>query len=151
MGRLTETSCTIIDLKGVGVSKAKSAYGYIQKTSVISQNYYPERMGKLYLINAPFGFATVWHFIKGWLDPVTQKKIEVLGSGYKDHLLRQVPPQNLPKHLGGTCVCKGGCELSDAGPWQEPEWTNDTWTRKANEQPQEELEAEWKQIRSSRR
>jgi len=23
---------------------------------------------------------------------------------------------------GGDCRCPGGCELSDVGPWQDPQW-----------------------------
>lgn len=121
-GYLLETSCSILDLKGVGISKASSVYGYIQKTSAVSQNYYPERLGKLYMINAPWGFSTVWSFIKGWLDPVTVAKIHILGSGYEKELLAQIPKENLPKQYGGSCHCQGGCELSDEGPWQDSQF-----------------------------
>ncbi|KJZ77290.1 Sec14 cytosolic factor [Hirsutella minnesotensis 3608] len=121
--KLLETCCTIMDLKGVGISKMTQVYDYVKKVSVISQNYYPERLGKLYVINSPWGFATVWSVVKGWLDPVTTAKIQILGSGYKTDLLKQVPAENLPKAFGGTCECAGGCENSDAGPWREPEWT----------------------------
>jgi hypothetical protein len=119
---LLETSCTIMDLKGVGIAKATSVYGYLQSVTVISQNYYPERLGKLYIINAPWGFAGVFSVIKRFLDPVTVAKIHVLGSGYEKELLGQVPAENLPKQFGGKCQCEGGCMLSDAGPWQDPHW-----------------------------
>lgn len=118
-GHLLETSCTIMDLKGVGLSNVSSVYGYVQKASAISQNYYPERMGKLYLINAPWGFSSVFSMVKKFLDPVTVAKIHVLGSGYEKELLAQIPKENLPKQFGGSCQCPGGCELSDAGPWQD--------------------------------
>lgn len=121
-GKLLETCCTILDLKGVGVSRAPSVYGYVRQTSAISQNYYPERLGKLYLINAPWGFSGVFSFVKGFLDPVTVQKIHVLGANYQSELLAQVPKENLPKQFGGECECEGGCMLSDMGPWQESEW-----------------------------
>jgi hypothetical protein len=121
-GKLLETCCTIMDLKGVGITSVPSVYGYVRQASVISQNYYPERLGKLYLINAPWGFSTVFNVVKGFLDPVTVDKIHVLGANYKKELLAQVPAENLPTEFGGTCQCQGGCELSDMGPWQEPEW-----------------------------
>lgn len=120
---LMETCCTIMDLKGVGITSVPSVYGYLKQASGISQNYYPERLGKLYLINAPWGFSSVFNVVKGFLDPVTVNKIHVLGSGYKKDLLAQVPVENLPEEFGGTCNCEGGCELSDMGPWREPEWT----------------------------
>jgi hypothetical protein len=121
-GKLLETCCTIMDLKGVGITKVSSVYGYVKQASSISQDHYPERLGKLYLINAPWGFGSVWSVVKGWLDPVTVSKIHVLGGGYQKELLEQVPAENLPTQFGGTCHCEGGCELSDAGPWQDPEW-----------------------------
>ncbi|GAD93274.1 phosphatidylinositol transporter, putative [Paecilomyces variotii No. 5] len=122
-GKLLETCCTIMDLKGVGITNVPSVYGYVRQASAISQNYYPERLGKLYLINAPWGFSSVFSVVKGFLDPVTVSKIHVLGSGYQKELLAQVPAENLPVEFGGKCACQGGCALSDMGPWQEPEWT----------------------------
>lgn len=121
-GQLLETCCTVFDLKGVGLSKAGSVYGYVKQASAISQNYYPERLGKMYIINAPWGFSSVFSVVKGFLDPVTVQKIHVLGSGYQSELLAQVPKENLPKLFGGTCDCEGSCALSDAGPWQDPQW-----------------------------
>jgi hypothetical protein len=121
-GSLLETCCTIMDLKGVGLSKVSSVYSYVKEASAISQNYYPERLGKLYIINAPWGFSSVFSVVKGFLDPVTVQKIHVLGSGYLPELLKQVDKENLPEIIGGTCHCEGGCALSDKGPWQDPEW-----------------------------
>jgi hypothetical protein len=43
-GELVETSCTIMDLKGVGVTSISSVYSYVKSASAIGQNYYPERM-----------------------------------------------------------------------------------------------------------
>lgn len=42
-GKLLETCCTIMDLKGVGITSVSSVYGFVSKVSNISQNYYPER------------------------------------------------------------------------------------------------------------
>ena len=121
-GNLLETCCTIMDLKGVGITSIPSVYGYVRQASAISQNYYPERLGKLYLINAPWGFSGAFNIIKGFLDPVTVNKIHVLSSNYKKELLAHVPPENLPAEFGGSCKCEGGCELSDTGPWHDPKW-----------------------------
>jgi len=123
VGSLLETCCTIFDMKGVGLMKAPEVYGYLQSASGVSQNYYPERLGKLYIINAPWGFSSVFSVVKRFLDPVTVAKIHVLGSSYQKELFGQVPKENLPKALGGECSCPGGCELSDEGPWRDPQWT----------------------------
>lgn len=132
-GYLLETSCSILDLKGVGIAKATSVYGYLQAVSAISQNHYPERLGKMYVINAPWGFSGVFSVVKKFLDPVTSAKIHVLGSGYKSELLAQVPAENLPKAFGGSCDCPGGCALSDAGPWQDSQWVKEPkWAKKSD-------------------
>ena len=131
-GHLLETCCTIMDLKGVGLSKAPQVYSYLKSASGLSQNYYPERLGRLYIINAPWGFSTVWSVVKGWLDPVTVQKIHILGSGYKKELLAQVPAENLPDEFGGSCKCPGGCKFSDMGPWKEEKWAKPAkWSKEA--------------------
>jgi hypothetical protein len=47
----------------------------------------------------------------------------VLGSKYQTELLSQIPGENLPKAFGGKCECEGGCEMSDAGPWKEDQYS----------------------------
>jgi CRAL/TRIO domain len=121
-GQLLETCCTIMDLKGVGLNRVSSVYAYVKQASALSQNYYPERLGHMYLINAPWGFSSVFSVVKGFLDPVTVKKIHVLGSNYQTELLEQVPTENLPELFGGTCNCLDGCGFSDDGPWKDPKW-----------------------------
>jgi CRAL/TRIO domain len=134
-GKLLETCCTIMDLKGVGVSKVSSVYSYVKSASAISQNYYPERLGRLYLINAPWGFSGAFNFVKSFLDPVTVQKIHILGASYHAELLAQVPKENLPNQFGGDCECAGGCALSDAGPWQDPKWAKPPkWTERKQNQ-----------------
>jgi hypothetical protein len=143
---MVETSCTILDLKNVTLKQVASVYGYIQAASKIGQNYYPERMGtsssgqantgRFLMINSPRGFSTVWQVIKRFLDQGTVDKISILGKDYQPTLQALIPAENLPKRFGGQCECPGGCEMSDAGPWQEDEWsrplTQQTFTTKAD-------------------
>ncbi|MCO5609971.1 hypothetical protein L7F22_064206 [Adiantum nelumboides] len=80
-GELVETSCTIMDLKNVGVSQFWKVSSYVQQASNIGQHYYPETMGsfrpvrltssyslradtvssfyigKFYIVNAPYIFT----------------------------------------------------------------------------------------------
>lgn len=121
-GHLVETSCTILDLKGITLTAASQVYTYVKEASAIGQNYYPERMGKFYVINAPFGFSTAFNMFKGFLDPVTVNKIFILGSNYKSSLLEQIPAENLPVKFGGKSESEGGVELADDGPWRNPKF-----------------------------
>lgn len=117
VGHPVETTCSILDLNNVSLSSFYKVKDYVFAASKIGQDRYPECMGKFYIINAPWSFSAVWAVIKPWLDPVTVEKIDILGSGYKETLLKQVPAENLPKEFGGKCACVGGCSMSDAGPW----------------------------------
>ncbi|ODV84122.1 hypothetical protein CANARDRAFT_8800 [[Candida] arabinofermentans NRRL YB-2248] len=125
-GVLIETSCTILDLKGISISAISQVLSYVREASKIGQDYYPERMGKFYLINAPFGFSTAFRLFKPFLDPVTVSKIFILGSNYAKDLLKQIPAENLPKKFGGLSeVSKeegGELYLSDVGPWRDPQY-----------------------------
>lgn len=118
MGHPVETFCTILDLGGVSLSNFYQVKDYISTAASIGQLRYPETMGKFYIINASWAFSVIWSMIKPWLDEVTVDKVEIVGGGYKEVLLKQIPKENLPKGLGGECVCVGGCSMSDAGPWR---------------------------------
>ncbi|KAG0287603.1 cytosolic factor, phosphatidylinositol/phosphatidylcholine transfer protein [Linnemannia gamsii] len=123
-GRHIEQCCTILDLKGVSLRQFANAFGFIKRTSAIAQNYYPEMMGKMYVINAPMMFTSVWSMVKPLLDEVTVKKIVILGSSYQADLLQDIDAANLPKIIGGTCECAGGCQTGEPGPWKDPRYMN---------------------------
>ncbi|XBW37161.1 hypothetical protein QEN19_002741 [Hanseniaspora menglaensis] len=125
INHLVETSCTILDLKGISISSAYSVITYVKEASYIGQNYYPERMGKFYLINAPFGFSAAFKLFKPFLDPITVSKIFILGGSYKKDLLKQIDAANLPVKFGGeseVSEAEGGLLLSDIGPWREEQY-----------------------------
>lgn len=126
-GHHIEQCCTIIDLKGVSLRQFASAFGFIKRTSAIAQNYYPEMMGRMYVINAPMMFTSVWGMVKPLLDEVTVKKITILGGNYQNSLLEDIDADYLPKELGGGCECggeKNACRKGDPGPWKDPRYMN---------------------------
>ena len=45
-GERVETSCTIMDLNGVGISQFWKVKSYVQQAASIGQDRYPETMGK---------------------------------------------------------------------------------------------------------
>lgn len=118
-GRYLEQSCTILDLKNVYLTQFPTVTSLVRQVSTIAQNYYPEMLGKMYIINAPMLFTTVWAVVKGFLDEVTVSKISILGSNYKKQLLETIDEASLPKMFGGSCDCPGGCDQADVGPWND--------------------------------
>jgi hypothetical protein len=118
-GTNIENGFTILDLKGVPLSQFNSVRKLINQLTSISSNYYPETLGKMFVINAPTLFTAIWSVLKGMLDENTVAKIHILGSSYSKQLLEHVDAKNLPKFLGGECECPGGCDRSDVGPWND--------------------------------
>jgi hypothetical protein len=60
-------------------------------------------MNKMYIINGPRFFGATWSLIKGWLDPRTANKIEVISSrkAWEKALLDYVDEDQLPSDYGG--------------------------------------------------
>jgi CRAL/TRIO domain len=62
-------------------------YGLIKLASQIGSDYYPEIMGNMFVVNAPYLFAGVWTIVKGFIDERTRNKIKIMGSGFEKTLL----------------------------------------------------------------
>ncbi|KAK7351870.1 hypothetical protein VNO77_11614 [Canavalia gladiata] len=119
-----DQSTTILDVQGVGLkSLNKAARDLLQRLQKIDGDNYPESLNRMFIINAGSGFRLLWNTIKSFLDPKTTSKIHVLGNKYQSKLLEIIDASELPEFLGGTCTCadKGGCMLSDKGPWNDQE------------------------------
>ena len=119
--RPVEQSCTILDANGIGImSLFGPIKGFLKLASDIGQDYYPEMLGKMTIVNVGFLFRAVWSLVKSFIDPKTQAKINLCKSSYKDDLLALVDEENLPHFFGGKCKCSGflyDCLGSDIGPW----------------------------------
>ncbi len=120
-GKLIEQSLTIIDVDGVGLGMmAGKTKEFLKIASNIAQNYYPEMLGTMFIINSSFFFKAVWSIVQGFIDEKTRNKIKVEKSQYAKKILELVDEKDLPTFLGGKCKCEhveGGCLYSDIGPW----------------------------------
>jgi hypothetical protein len=77
----------ILDLKD-GSSKLFNAEirSIVQEATAVSQDYFPETMAKMFILNAPFWFRGAWFVIKQFIDSKTVAKISILGGSYKKEL-----------------------------------------------------------------
>ena len=56
----------------------------------MAQDNYPEILGNMFIVNAPFLFTGIWAIVKVWIDDKTKEKIKILGGSYKKELLQFV-------------------------------------------------------------
>lgn len=64
----------------------------------VAQAQYPERLERVYLVNAPYGFSTAWTLIAALLDAKTTSKIKFCTT--KD-LLKDIDAETLSVSYGG--------------------------------------------------
>ena len=95
----------------------KRTQALVKLGSQIAQDYYPEQLGQMMIVNAPWVFTGIWAVVKAFLDEKTRKKIQIHGgSAYKKELLKYVDPDQLADFLGGTNTNL----ISDNwGPWND--------------------------------
>ncbi|OAV99296.1 hypothetical protein, variant [Puccinia triticina 1-1 BBBD Race 1] len=133
--KITNAFC-IVDLKGFTLTQFWQIKNIARICFSISQDYYPETMGYLAIINAPKSFATIFKAVTPWLSKETISKINILGEDYQSTLLEHIDEENLPSFLGGTCQCNNQFSCSqndkkfDRSPWlKERNWKNQSWRK----------------------
>ena len=77
--------------------------GMIYQQVKILQKYFPERLGKAYLVNTPWIFNATWVLIKSWLDPRTASKVYFLEEkDMKEVLISEIDEDVLEVKYGGN-------------------------------------------------
>lgn len=71
----------------------------------IDENYYPERLGQMFMVNPPTIFPVLWNLVKHLFDPITKSKIHVIKKGNDTSitLLQYIHQDHLPFIYGGNC------------------------------------------------
>jgi hypothetical protein len=102
-GQHIDTFCVVIDLKNMSMSQITRAfYKLITAIAKMDSDHFPERLGPLYIINAPRMFTFVWGGIKPALDERTRNKLKLIGTNYEEELLGIIDSDQLPPEYGGT-------------------------------------------------
>ncbi|ELU08275.1 hypothetical protein CAPTEDRAFT_150138 [Capitella teleta] len=120
-GRPIEQVSLIFDMQGIGMSYLwkPSVDCYVEIMKMFEANY-PETMKTTYLINAPKIFPILYNIIKPLLREETKLKLKILGSNWKEEIVKWIDPEHLPVYWGGkardpdgdihckSTVCIGG-------------------------------------------
>lgn len=103
-GKHCETFTLVIDAKGVTFSGNN---GYLKECGENDNIAFPERLGRLIVINAPWVFPFFWKIVSPFIDAKTKAKIEIVYGNPTQDLLKTIDESVLPKEYGGKCECKG--------------------------------------------
>ncbi|KAH8695412.1 CRAL-TRIO domain-containing protein [Talaromyces proteolyticus] len=96
-------STYIIDISGVSLKQFWGIRRYLQILSMLSTTYYPETLGRVFIIGMPSFFKSVWSAVSKWFDPVTRSKFHILSvSEDTSTLISFMDPSSLPIAYGGT-------------------------------------------------
>jgi hypothetical protein len=101
---------------------SRAAMSFLHEIALMDSTHYPERLGLIAVINAPYTLSAAWAVISGWLDPVTRKKVQILsGERYWKPLLASVmAPDQIPLEYGGTLDVRLR-DLKDGSPPPQPQ------------------------------
>ncbi|KAG5019528.1 hypothetical protein AAZX31_06G156300 [Glycine max] len=95
-----EKFLAIADIKGWAYANS-DLRGYLNALSIL-QDCYPERLGKMVIVHAPYMFMKIWKMIYPFIDDNTKKKIVfVENKKLKSTLLEEIEESQLPDIYGG--------------------------------------------------
>ncbi|KAJ4728901.1 random slug protein 5-like [Melia azedarach] len=95
-----EKFVVIGDLQGWGYANS-DLRAYLGALCIL-QDYYPERLGKMFIVHAPYIFNTVWKIVYPFIDNNTKKKIVfVEDKKLKSTLLEEIDESQIPEIYGG--------------------------------------------------
>ncbi|XP_059633419.1 uncharacterized protein LOC132276150 [Cornus florida] len=100
MPRGQEKFIGVVELEGWGYSNS-DIRGYLAALSIL-QDCYPERLGKIFIVHAPYMFMTAWKAVYPFIDNKTRKKINfVENKKLRPTLLGDIDESQLPDIYGG--------------------------------------------------
>ncbi|CAH1419069.1 unnamed protein product [Lactuca virosa] len=95
-----EKFVAIADVEGWGYSNS-DIRAYLASISIL-QEYYPERLGKMFFLHVPYIFMAAWKMIYPFIDKKTREKIIfVENKELKSTLLKDIDESQLPEIYGG--------------------------------------------------
>lgn len=108
LGREISTAVVIVDALGFDPSHLRmpKAFSWGKGMALIDQDHYPERLGLLFIINAPPALYYFWSVLCLVLDKNTQLKVRIFAGrdSWESALLEVVDAAQLPLEYGGSCT-----------------------------------------------
>lgn len=95
----------VVDASDWNISAmSKESMNFAIKLAEISQNNYPGRLNRIFIINVPCMFSIFWSLFKNWLNKETQERIFIVAKKevWEPLLKQYINDNELPVRFGGT-------------------------------------------------
>jgi hypothetical protein len=99
-GRDRHKMSVLVDLAGYKLAGPATLSIIFARTRMEEDNY-PEIVRRIFLLNVPSLFSTLWGVVSAFMDAGTRSKVQLLGSNYLPTLLKYINASNIPSFLGG--------------------------------------------------
>ncbi len=97
----------VLDARNLSLKPSGDGPKLFRETTKMDSTYYPERLGYMLIVNAPWIFKPLWAMIKPWIDPNTVSKIRIFGyNDYQEELKKLIDVKDIPKEYGGEANWK---------------------------------------------
>jgi hypothetical protein len=91
----------VFDMNHLQISLDMDSIWYIKQMLEMDQKFYPERLYKLFIINCPWYFNTIYSIFKPFIDQKTRDKIIILGGDFLSALEEVIDRKCIPTDYGG--------------------------------------------------
>jgi len=105
LGKRVDQFATILDMNGLGFHH-RSALGMLRACLDIDYNYFPDRIGRIYVINTPWVAPYLYQAVQVFLDANTKQRVHIVSGDPKAFLPTVIPKESLPVEYGGTFETK---------------------------------------------
>lgn len=89
------------DLSHINLTPDFDLISYARRVVAIDQNYYPERLHKLFMVNTPWFFSAIFAMLSPFLDAETLAKFNIIHGNHLPRLLEVIDVTEIPEELGG--------------------------------------------------
>lgn len=86
-------------------------WNFVREMLEMLKDHYPERLHRVFLVDAPVVFRALWSLIKPFVDPVTKTKFQfVTGESQRQRLFGAIMdagecmPYQRPRSIWSTCL-----------------------------------------------
>ncbi|KAH9578858.1 CRAL-TRIO lipid binding domain [Trypanosoma melophagium] len=110
-GRRILGTTVVLDAEGLHMGMIGSQIiDIVRSIFQMDQEYFPEALHRLFVINCPAVVMYAFGLLKGSIDANTQQKVTFCSKAQSLEVLKKVIDEDkIPKILGGSCECTDGC------------------------------------------